>query len=199
LVVTADHVITDETSGGKPYPKLFAQRFTGTSFETSELVVVKRMREGNTGRDIAVLQMRAPPPNLPYLRIAEQVTLGGDVLIAGFPLVFDKPYPHPLIRHGVIASTRYRYEGAAVLVLDLTSVSGYSGSPVVRLPEGDVVGVFRGSSADHPDADFSVAFVLTSDDLRPTTIPGKTPSSGDLTPNPSLQRTLPGRSPGQRR
>ena len=186
LVLTADHVIADETNGDTVYPKLFAQRYTGTgtAFESYELSVVKRLRTAGKGPDIAVLRITRVPRNpLPFLQIGQAPSAGAQILVAGFPLVFDKVYPYPLFRQGTIASTRYNYEDTPVIVLDLTGVSGYSGSPVVDCVTGAVVAVFKGKPTAHPETNFSVAFTLNRRDV---TDYDKSPSNQPLHIEPAL-------------
>lgn len=166
-LVTANHVIVDETNGDLVHPHLCGQRFTGSSFEGFELAVIKRLRIAGKGPDIAILRVvRDSSEPLSFVEIGPTPTVGADVFIAGFPLVFDQVYPYPLVRRGAVASTRYQYDDEPIIVLDITGVSGFSGSPVVDAGTDAVVGVFRGTSEAHPETNFSAAFALDRQKLK---------------------------------
>ena len=83
----------------------------------------------------------------------------------GYPLVFDKVYRWPLFRFGRISSVKYFLRDSKVLVLDLTSASGFSGAPVIRRSDGKVLGVQKGGATGNKQADFSLATVITVADL----------------------------------
>lgn len=166
-VITADHVIFDEEAE-KPYERLYAIRFTGEKHRYFRLIVAHRYRDGTKGCDLALLRPASPPDfDLPHLDVGQAPAIGGEVLIAGFPLIFDKVYLHPLIRRGAVASTRYSYQGHSVLILDLPSVPGFSGSPVVNLTTGKVSAVLRGPPKKRRNTGFSVATLIDDVDLRP--------------------------------
>ena len=166
LAVTADHVIFDEDSS-RVWPSLYAQRLTNDGFDYYDVKIVKRFRKDEKGRDIAVLQLEAKEKTIfPYFDIASKPgSLTGEIFIIGFPLVFDKVYPFPLVRRGIISSKRYSYEGGSILVLDLGSVNGFSGSPIVDKISGKVLGVMKGPPKKRPQTDFSVGFVLQQMDI----------------------------------
>ena len=166
IVVTADHVITDKE--GNVFNYLFALRPNYPKVEPFKLTVVKRFREGLKGRDIAILKIVSDQTSLdlPYIPVGEKPEAGDSILIFGFPLVFHKVYMWPLFRSGIIASTRYAFEDSSLLVLDLGSVEGYSGSPVLSLKTLKVVGIFKGHSKDRPETDFSVATLLENNDIQ---------------------------------
>lgn len=165
IILTADHVITD--SNGKIYDELFAIRPNYPKSDSYRLTVVKRFREGVKGRDIVILKIISEfnSSSLTYLSIGEKPKNGDPILIVGFPLVFDKVYEWPLFRGGIIASTRYNYENSSILILDLGSVPGYSGSPVISIEKYKVVGVFLGKSKVFPETDFSVATSIDKSDI----------------------------------
>ncbi len=167
LAVTADHVIFDKVSN-RVWPSLYAQRMTNDGFEHYEVRIVKRLRSGEKGRDIAVLRLEDKKTTpLPYFDIASKSgRLTSEIFIIGFPLVFDKVYAFPLVRRGIISSKRYLYEGGSILVLDMGSVSGFSGSPIVEKSSGKVIGVMKGPAKKRPQTDFSVGFVLQQEDIN---------------------------------
>jgi len=167
MVVTADHVITDNQ--GRVFNKLFALRPNYPEVKHFQLSVVKRFRKGLKGRDIAILKIVSDTTlsNLPYMSVGEKIDIGDPVLVVGFPLVFNKVYSWPLFRSGIIASTRYKYQNSSILILDLGSVKGYSGSPVISMKTQKVVGVFKGHPKKQPHTDFAIATVLLQNDIKP--------------------------------
>ena len=170
LVITADHVITDDS--GRVYPTLFGLRPDYPNYEQLHLELVKRFRSGLYGRDIAILRaiVNESQKIFPFIPLVEadsvsEELVAEEVIIGGFPLVFGEVYIWPLFRRGAISSTRYSYQKASVFVLDLPLVDGFSGSPVISLKDGKVIGIMRGSSKNRPESDFSVASPITSNDL----------------------------------
>jgi S1-C subfamily serine protease len=166
LLLTADHVIAD--NNGKPHAVLWGIRPVHPKVEFFRLTIVRRSRKGNTGRDIALLRIDSNdvPTDLPYLPIGENARVGEEVVIAGFPKVFDKVFIWPFFRMGTVASTRYSVEGASILVLDLASVEGFSGSPVISLESNKVVGVLKGGSQKRRQTDFSAATRIYPIDIQ---------------------------------
>ena len=166
LLITADHVITD--SNGNPHTALWGIRPVHPKVETFRLTIVRRFRRVNTGRDIAVLSVDSNdiPTDLPYLTIGDTAKIGEEVVIAGFPKVFSKVFIWPFFRKGTVASTRYSNNGSSILVLDLASVQGFSGSPVISLESNKVVGVLKGGSRKRRQTDFSVATRIFPIDIQ---------------------------------
>jgi S1-C subfamily serine protease len=167
LIITADHVITD--SKGQVFKKLFALRPKHPEVEPFVLKVLKRFRKGLKGRDIAILKIVSDPlvSNFPYIPIGGKVEAGDPILIVGFPLVFEKVNIWPFFRTGIVASTRYKYEESAVLILDLGSIPGYSGSPVISMKTQEAVGVFKGHPEERPQTDFAIATTVNQNDVQP--------------------------------
>jgi S1-C subfamily serine protease len=163
LVLTADHVVTD--ADGRPYGRLFALQPLHPSANSLALKVLRRFREGTEGRDLALLQIEPDQPSLvfPHLEIGGAPQTGDEVVLLGFPLVFDQVYVWPLLRTGVVASTSYSYQGSSILVLDLATVPGYSGSPVIDRISLRAIGVVRGPSTRN--SGFTVATPVTAADL----------------------------------
>ena len=167
LVVTADHVIFNEQKN-RVYKNLFCSWPTYPEPLWFRLSITKRFKQGERGRDIALLQIipDSRVTSYPFLEIGDEFEIGDPVLIIGFPLVFEKIYHWPLFRRGIIASTRYTYQDSRVIVLDLPAVDGYSGSPVFNLKNKKVVGIIKGGSAQRQGTDFSVAIVIKKTDLK---------------------------------
>lgn len=164
VVITADHVIRDST--GRTLPELLFVRQDPRRLQVVPVDVVRRFTDETPSRDIALLRPKesvglAP---LPFLPIVDRVQVGTEVLIAGFPLVFTKTVFWPFFRKGIVATTRLSLENTPVLLLDLTMVPGFSGSPVVSLMSGRAVGVMVGSSSNNSESDFSVAELLQAGD-----------------------------------
>jgi S1-C subfamily serine protease len=169
LVVTADHVIVNEKQDNqRVYDKIFCVRPDYPNVDIYELTVITRFRKGERGRDIALLRIKPKTDKctFPFIPIGKAGEIGDAVLIAGFPLVFDKVYSWPLFRRGIIASTRYSYEGGKILVLDLGSLPGFSGAPVIDEKSRTVIGVIKGSSKTVEHTDFCVGYTLTESDIQ---------------------------------
>jgi S1-C subfamily serine protease len=175
LLATADHVLGDLT--GAELDEIFVLRPTPPTVTASKVTVVKRFKTGDSTRDLALLQIHRQPtdPDLPFFEIADQPQVGEDVFLLGYPLVFDRVYRWPLFRFGRISSVKYFLKDSKVLVLDLTSASGFSGAPVVRRSDGKVLAVQKGGATGNKQADFSLATVLTAADLPTGAAPAPTP------------------------
>lgn len=162
LVVTVDHLITD--AAGKLYSDIWAIQFVYPKWVAYKLTIVKQFRDGPVGRDLAILKSETPI-DAPGLSIGGPVELGDSVVIGGFPLVFDRVYPSPLFRRGMIASTRFTHQKVPILVLDLIPAHGFSGSPVISEKTQRVVGILIGSPLERSTTDFSVATPLAEADV----------------------------------
>jgi len=165
LIVTADHVLLK--SGGTLHDEIWAISpvNTGRAFK---LRVVKRLSGGPNGRDIAVLTTDLPLPLTGrgwVLSNGSPSEAGDTVLIGGFPLVFDKVSPFPLVRSGIVASTTFKSQDTPIIVLDMAAVNGFSGSPVVSIKHG-VIGVFTGYPRNRRDTNFSIAAPIKAKDLE---------------------------------
>jgi S1-C subfamily serine protease len=175
-IVTADHVIVDRKQNRVIDP-LYCIWPDHPQTLIFPLRVVRRFTEERDGKDVAILRIASEGVSgrFPFLRISEACEIGDRILIAGFPDAFGKGKFWPLFRQGMVASTRYGLENssARAAILDLRSVPGFSGSPVIDLRHGAVIGVFTGSPRFAPDSDFSVATLLQTADLpQETAHPG---------------------------
>lgn len=162
LLATAGHVVLNEKK--EVIQDLFVLRPTPPDTTASRVKVVKRF-DGD--RDVALLQMNRKPddPDLPFFEIGETPKTGQEIFLAGYPLVFDKVYRWPLFRFGRIGSVRYFLRQSKVLVLDMISADGFSGSPLIRASDGKVLGVQKGGATGNAHAGFSIATELTASDL----------------------------------
>lgn len=162
LLATAEHVVLNEKR--EVIPDLFILRPTPPDTTASRVKVVKRFENG---RDLALLQIARKPedPDLPFFEIGETPRTGQEIFVAGYPLVFDKVYRWPLFRFGRIGSVRYFLRQSKVLVLDMISADGFSGSPVIRAADGKVLGVLKGGATGNAHAGFSIATELVVSDL----------------------------------
>ncbi len=162
LLVTAAHAVVGKD--GEVLTDLFILRPTPPTTTASPVKVVRQFPKG---RDLALLQMDRKPkdPDLPFFQVGADVRTGQNIVMAGYPLVFDRVYRWPLFRFGRVSSVRYFLRENKVLVLDLVSASGFSGAPVIRVSDGAVVGVQKGGATGNPDAGFSVATEISPEDL----------------------------------
>lgn len=167
LIVTADHLITDDLGNVRAF--ISAIRPTPPPLEPFELEVIARLGDGTKGRDIAILKAKLPKDLSSHFTVATEASrelrVGDPVLMIGFPQVFDRLIYKPLVRYGIVSSTQYPIEGDdQTFILDMTSVKGFSGAPVLNRRTNKVVGVLT----SHPivnDTGFSVATRITSTDI----------------------------------
>ncbi|HWR83246.1 MAG TPA: serine protease [Candidatus Deferrimicrobium sp.] len=171
IVVTADHVITDDS--GKVYPTLLGIRPKQPNSNVLHFEIVKRFSQDSIPRDIALLRIinKDTQNPFPFLTLSskhatDEAFMGKDVIMAGFPVIFGEVHSIPLFRKGIISSTRFNIDNSPILILDLGSMGGFSGSPVISMENGEVLGVVKGSSKSEPYSDFSVAFPIASTDLN---------------------------------
>ncbi len=165
LLATADHLV--DGLSDDDLKQLFILRPTPPTVTASKATLVKRFKTGDSTRDLAFLQINRKPedPDLPFFELAGEPQVGEEVFLLGYPLVFDKVYRWPLFRFGRISSVKYFLRDSKVLVLDLTSASGFSGAPVIRRSDGKVLGVQKGGATGNKQADFSLATVINTADL----------------------------------
>ncbi|KPJ77027.1 MAG: hypothetical protein AMJ54_09715 [Deltaproteobacteria bacterium SG8_13] len=166
MVITADHVIHNRRK--IVYDSLYCIRPNYPHHEKYELVLLKRLRRGHTGRDVAILKIKTEKrvDKLPYLSLGETFQTGQQVVVAGFPNVFKAIYLWPLFRKGSVSSIRYKYEDADVVILDIKSLNGYSGAPVIAEKSLHVIGVMKGQNIKSSPGDFSVATPISQTDIE---------------------------------
>jgi S1-C subfamily serine protease len=116
---------------------------------------------------------------LPLVERFERFELTGrPVLVAGFPVLErDKPPDVPILRRGIVASSELQWDGRPMLLLDLTGVPGFSGSPVVLEDSGEVIGLVFGPGRTRRQYDLEWATPLSNAYLE-----GVTPAQGSGPP-----------------
>jgi len=126
-------------------------------------------------KDIAFLMVQMPdgqPCNLGDLRplpltrqISPDSLVGEAVLIAGFPVLGPDQLDIPIVRQGIISSAEVTdVDGVPQLLLDLTGVPGFSGSPVVFERTGKVIGIVFGPGLINRSSNFEWATQITQSD-----------------------------------
>lgn len=166
LIITADHVIHNRR--GELYDRIFCIKPEYPGYQKYELNLVKRLRYRQRGKDIAILKIKTEEntKSLPFLSVGETAEIGQSVLVAGFPYAFKAIYVWPLFRKGTVSSIRYKYENAAIIILDLKSLEGYSGAPIIALENMKVIGIMKGKNIMSPLGDFSVATPIDPTDIK---------------------------------
>jgi S1-C subfamily serine protease len=140
------------------------------------LMKVKIIYE-DTNRDLAFLQIVTREGKscrsdwFNPLSIVDHVdnwdSLGGKtVYIAGFPRLEKESVHYPVIRKGIVASGEFTWGVHPILLLDLTGVPGFSGSPVVLETTKEVIGVVYGPGGMKRYSDFELATPITREDYE---------------------------------
>jgi S1-C subfamily serine protease len=108
---------------------------------------------------------------LPLIGSFDPVSLTGrTVLVAGFPVLErDQPREIPILRRGIVASSELQWDGRPMLLLDLTGVPGFSGSPVILEDSGEVIGVVFGPGRTRRQYDLEWATPMTRVELERAT------------------------------
>lgn len=168
-ILTAGHVAVDKD--GNPLSDLWILRnVPGRGSRFFKVVVRQVFGYGDNGRDLALLAVadgqEAEEPFL-GLEIGHEPSTGAEVVASGFPLVFDRVYRWPLMRWGRVATSRFFYREAKVLVLDMTSIAGFSGAPVVDAQTGKLVAIIKGKATGNPQSDFCLATTVLRKDIEP--------------------------------
>jgi S1-C subfamily serine protease len=70
--------------------------------------------------------------------------VGEPIIIIGHPKLAQKDTDIPILRIGNISSTEILWDSEPMILLDLIGVPGFSGSPVILMNTGHVVGVVYG-------------------------------------------------------
>jgi S1-C subfamily serine protease len=126
-------------------------------------------------KDIAFLTVQMPIGQpcklgdlkpLPLNRQIDPDSLGGEiVLIAGFPVLGPEQFDVPIVRQGIISSVELTgVNGVPLLLLDLTGVPGFSGSPVILKRTGEVIGIVFGPGLIKRSSNFEWATQITQSD-----------------------------------
>jgi len=119
---------------------------------------------------------------LPLIERFDPAALTGrTVLVAGFPVLErDQPPDVPILRRGIVASSELQWDGRPMLLLDLTGVPGFSGSPVILEDTGEVIGVVFGPGRTRRQYDLEWATPVTRADFERAT---SAPSAGAEAPD----------------
>ena len=151
-------------------------RYQNPKDRTTVQTVVASVIGETADRDLAYLRLTMPDGTpcragelrpLPLYPRFDARALGGEsVLIAGFPRLGPYDVDVPVARRGIVASAEGTDDAKKpVLLLDLTGVSGFSGSPVVLEKTGEVIGVVYGPGLIERFADFEIATPIDRTDL----------------------------------
>lgn len=101
------------------------------------------------------------------LKLDGNELFGEQIIIIGHPRLFPKQsVDSPVLREGIISSAEIHFGSQLMLLLDLTGVPGFSGSPVILKNTGQVIGVVQGPSFTKRTADFEWATPITQKDYN---------------------------------
>jgi len=90
---------------------------------------------------------------------------GETIIIAGYPKITKEDLDIPIVRKGIIASAEIK-DGENMLLLDLTGVPGFSGSPVVLEKTQEVIGIVYGPGPTKRAFGFEWATPITMNDYE---------------------------------
>lgn len=179
-ILTARHVVAD----------LGEQRLvvSGRSADGRDYTAATDVRYVDPKQDLALLSVQAVQggeldctvlgPPLPL--VPEPVTtrlLGAPIVVVGFPNlshVLRVERPIPVVRTGAVSAAGVRwtitegdavFEDAPMVLLDMIAVPGFSGSPVVLVEEGQVIGVLLGPGVTPQAAGFVWASAVSAPEL----------------------------------
>jgi hypothetical protein len=148
-------------------PRRILVRYQTPKDRATVQTVVAVLIGESADRDLAYLRLTTPDGGpcanelrpLPLSPRFDARTLAGEsVLIAGFPRLGPYDVDIPVVRRGIVASAEGTDDAKKpMLLLDLTGVSGFSGSPVVLERTGEVIGVVYGPGLIERFADFEIA------------------------------------------
>lgn len=153
FLVTSRHVLFDEPSGHFPDRLQIELHTNAENLVESTGYSIPLYRNGQSiwrqgmdaagAIDVAVVEIsrEALPQGLAYraftpahlLTRFDQVEVGSDLLVVGFPLGFHDTLHHlPVVRHAIIASAfGLRFQGEGYFLTDARTHRGTSGAPVV--------------------------------------------------------------------
>ena len=91
--------------------------------------------------------------------------VGERVLIIGHPtLAAEANIDTPVVRTGIVSTTEISWNGRPMILLDLSGVPGFSGSPVILQRTGQVIGVIFGPGPTKRTFGFEWATPITEKD-----------------------------------
>lgn len=104
---------------------------------------------------------------------------GQSVMIIGYPVIAEVDLDLPIVRTGIVASAEVEWPDGRMLLLDLLGVPGFSGSPVVLIETGQVIGIVFGPGPTQRAFGFEWATPLSlSDYEKATKAPDSTTEGG---------------------
>lgn len=107
--------------------------------------------------------------NLYIFRLASSISpsiAGESIIIVGHPKIANKDIDIPIARKGIVASAEIKWAGENMLLLDLTGVPGFSGSPVVLEKTREVIGKIFGPGPTSRAYGFEWATPITMNDYK---------------------------------
>lgn len=107
---------------------------------------------------------------LPYFRLIPSIDyinafVWENILIAGYPVLGNSNLDVPIFRSGILSSSAIFWGKNPMLLLDLSGLPGFSGSPVILEKTGDVIGVVFGPGILDRSADFLWATPISTEEL----------------------------------
>ena len=96
-------------------------------------------------------------------------TVGQTVMIIGYPVITQNDLDLPIVCSGIVASAEVKWADGKMLLLDLLGVPGFSGSPVVLIDTGQVIGVVFGPGPTQRAFGFEWATPLSPSDYEDAT------------------------------
>lgn len=135
--ITCNHVIEDAT-----------EIFVRINNNNGNDVVSADVVSSNKEYDYAIIKLESNEYNFAELSTKDSIELGNDIIILGYP--FGKKLNDNVMElnlsftRGYISSVQNQNNIERVL-LDISAKSGNSGSPVIDMNTGKVLGILRGS------------------------------------------------------
>ncbi len=106
-------------------------------------------------------------------------TVGQAIMIIGYPVITQDDLDLPIVRSGIVASAEVGWRDGKMLLLDLVGVPGFSGSPVILIETGQVIGVVFGPGPTQRAFGFEWATPLSLPDYeKATNAPDSTSEGG---------------------
>ncbi len=182
--LTADHVVASLDEGKKLVIRMQA-RPTYDKYHQFPVVVARRLQSS----DLAFLETTVADSEckealerhsvLKLRRVVRRgVIAGEEILVAGYGNLKAAErynpeaktaynFDFPLVLYGHLSASEMVYNGVPRLLLDIVGLPGLSGSPVVLLSTGEVVGVVRGPERFRRELGLYWAIYVTSAVLEP--------------------------------
>jgi len=167
---TATHVI-------KPInPSSIVIRFQKPGDLTQVITISARILYEDAKKDVSFLKIdkyNNQPcmfGDLYKFKLSEDVPpsiTGETIIIVGYPRISEKNLDIPIVRKGIVATAEIKdKDGKNMLLLDLTGVKGFSGSPVVLEKTQEVIGIVYGPGGIDRYLGFEWATPITKKDYK---------------------------------